>query len=594
MSLNIAFKISAIDGFSSTMSKLDESLNSIKSSANTLSTKIKSVGDSLSHMGEQGIDAAENFSQAVGLPVAALGGLAVASALATEEGKALGDKFTQAFDQIKEALAPVGIVIMEIAAQYLPLVVEKVQQVSEWFTNLDANTQKLIVGFGAFLVAIGPLIMFLGGLSIGIGGVLKSIGSLSSAFSFLMSPVGLVILLIAGLVAAFIWAYKKIDWFREGVDTAWAWIKDAFSTALEFISGVVKNVFNAVASFIFIQLTKIKAFWAQNGDQIMAAAKNVWETIKSVVKTGMDFIKKVIEIAWPIIQRIVETAWNVIKTVIDTGVDVILGIIKFFSQVFTGDWESAFDTVLQIARDIWDGIKEVFSIALSIIKNAISAGFNWIKSIISTVMNSVKSAIDYIWNAIKKVFNTTVNTIKTTIENGFNAIKNVISNLFTGAKNKIVEIWNSIEKFFSGIDLYQIGRDIIQGLVNGITSMVSSLMSKARDIANSVKNTIKDALNINSPSRVMIEIGGFIGEGLALGMTDVIPNIEKSSLKLASATVPEIGRSEPIPSNPNTSTRRNRGDVIINVHGEVIDELAFQRFARRISEELGAQTGGTF
>lgn len=57
-----------------------------------------------------------------------------------------------------------------------------------------------------------------------------------------MNPISLVILAIAGLVAIFITAYKKCDWFRDGVNKAFGKIKDAVISVKETFS----NVFGAL------------------------------------------------------------------------------------------------------------------------------------------------------------------------------------------------------------------------------------------------------------------------------------------------------------------------------------------------------------
>ncbi len=54
-------------------------------------------------------------------------------------------------------------------------------------------------------------------------------------------------------------------------------------------------------------------------------------------------------------------------------------------------------------------------------------------------------------------------------------------------KNTIVEVWNAAQQFLANIDLREIGRNIIQGLINGISSMASALWEKVKSIADSVK-----------------------------------------------------------------------------------------------------------
>lgn len=46
-----------------------------------------------------------------------------------------------------------------------------------------------------------------------------------------LNPIVLVVIAIAALVAAIVIAYKRVDWFREGVQSAMAWVGNAFNAA---------------------------------------------------------------------------------------------------------------------------------------------------------------------------------------------------------------------------------------------------------------------------------------------------------------------------------------------------------------------------
>ena len=66
--------------------------------------------------------------------------------------------------------------------------------------------------------------------------------------------------------------------------------------------------------------------------------------------------------------------------------------------------------------------------------------------------------------------------------------------------------------------MHQIGVDAMQGLLDGLSSMQSALYAKAQSIADNIANTIKSALDINSPSKVMFELGGYTMQGFQNGL----------------------------------------------------------------------------
>ena len=77
-----------------------------------------------------------------------------------------------------------------------------------------------------------------------------------AALNFVMSanPIGLVVLAIGALVAAFVLAYKHSEAFREAVDAMFGFIKNAVSASVDllksYLSGVMefyKSIFNGIA-----------------------------------------------------------------------------------------------------------------------------------------------------------------------------------------------------------------------------------------------------------------------------------------------------------------------------------------------------------
>ena len=90
------------------------------------------------------------------------------------------------------------------------------------------------------------------------------------------------------------------------------------------------------------------------------------------------------------------------------------------------------------------------------------------------------------------------------------------NNLFDDILKSIQEDSKPFNKLMN-----EIGKNIVQGLIQGIAKNKSDLMQTIRDcLAEPVKEEPKKILGVNSPSRVMIEIGRFIAEGLGLGIGD--------------------------------------------------------------------------
>lgn len=106
------------------------------------------------------------------------------------------------------------------------------------------------------------------------------------------------------------------------------------------------------------------------------------------------------------------------------------------------------------------------------------------------------------------------------------------------------EFTDKLNKALSNIpqDMVEIGNQAIQGFISGMDSKTKMLLDTSTDIANSVSNSFRAAFDIHSPSRVFKTIGEFVSEGLGIGITDKMKDVNVDVLNTINSTV-DISKS---------------------------------------------------
>jgi tape measure domain-containing protein len=126
------------------------------------------------------------------------------------------------------------------------------------------------------------------------------------------------------------------------------------------------------------------------------------------------------------------------------------------------------------------------------------------------------------------------------------------------AKNKFDEVKDTVSKTFDeikNIDLYQIGKDIIQGLIDGIKNMSGAVTDTVKGIAGGITDGFKNAMQIQSPSRVMFEAGVDTGKGIELGLESTEPAIETQIDRISNILIKSTGaETQPRTQTPNKNT----------------------------------------
>jgi phage-related minor tail protein len=144
-----------------------------------------------------------------------------------------------------------------------------------------------------------------------------------------------------------------------------------------------------------------------------------------------------------------------------------------------------------------------------------------------------------------------------TVSEAFSNMRKAVSEKMQEIWSKIKEIWGKVQRFFENIDLKQIGKDIIAGLISGITAKASELYRKATEIASNIAKKIRKALDSKSPSGVTMAIGEDVGDGLAIGMKNSFGTINEMSNRMAQMTVPDIEAPKATATTGATSAGNN-------------------------------------
>jgi len=98
------------------------------------------------------------------------------------------------------------------------------------------------------------------------------------------------------------------------------------------------------------------------------------------------------------------------------------------------------------------------------------------------------------------------------------------------------------------------GRALLDGLVNGISSRVTAVKSMILGIGQKVAGWFRGVLGIHSPSRVFMGFGGFITDGLALGIERGGKDAARAAASLA-ALVAAAGAPAETPLAPRAFAR---------------------------------------
>lgn len=161
-----------------------------------------------------------------------------------DTAKSASFRLTKSLNGVKESFAKVGTVLLEKLLPTIEKIASGIETLFNKFTNLDDTTQKIIIAFGLFVTAIGPLLLAVGSLTSIIGIMGSGFATLKIATIALKG--GFVKLTVAMMANPFI----------------------AIATAVVALTGYLVTMGNKMAPLI-----------------------SKWQTFKNILKSGGSYSK---------------------------------------------------------------------------------------------------------------------------------------------------------------------------------------------------------------------------------------------------------------------------------------------------------------
>ena len=399
----------------------------------------------------------------------------------------------------------------------------------------------IITAVGAFIISINW-----GSIVAAVTGGLTTIGGAFSALwaTLLANPVGLIIALLAGVVAGLIVLYKRSEWFRKKVkaigdffialcNTITDYGKKVFDFYMDLLEKIA-NGFSAVVSYWSDLFTRgflaVKKAW----DDAPAFFGMIWDSIKDVFSGVVTFWSDLftrgfmaIKDAWDGVTDFFSDTWESIK-------DVFFGAADFWSDLFSQSFtaiKSAWSGVTDFFSDTWEGIKDVHTDTVDFWSDLFTRGFMAIKDawggvtdFFSTVWESIKDVyadtadfwsdllllwlmvIKDVWSGVPDFFSEVWDGIKDAFSPAkafftekFSAAYDAVRNIWNKAESYFISVWNDIKSAFSSAqswfgDIFRGAWDAVKSAFSGVGSFFGGIFDTIKGKFSSIGTAVGEAI----------------------------------------------------------------------------------------------------
>lgn len=322
--------------------------------------------------------------------------------------------------------------------------------------------------------------------------------------------------------------------------------------------GVAGTAQQQMSSTITGSLSQMKAAFDNflNGS---GSAKDLSKTISTFLKNILnalknlapDLAKGLVDLIKDVLPQVLSMIGELLPIIIDAAKTIIEGLINFIDNDGEQFVKMAVDILNNLVKFILKNLPLLLQAAIKIIAELA-------KGIGQAAPDLIPAIVDCLVLMVETLFE----NIDLIIDAGIKLIEGLIKGIFIAVPKLVQKLPEIITKIVDGLKagiskIADVGVNLIKGLWEGIKSMGNWLWDKLKGFGESVLGFLGDIFGIASPSKKMRWQGQMLGEGLALGIEDMIPEVNKAMNSLSSGVEASV--------NPTINPTANTNPLILNI-----------------------------
>ena len=521
-------------------------------------------------------------------------------------------KAKRAIQQLKNSGMELGTTLINTLAPTFEKVVLAIKDITDAFSQMDEHQMQLILGFGAFLAAIGPMLTIFGKLNTAIG---TFMAQLAAGTVPLTTTVGLVTAGIAAFTGLAVATEVAAEQHRNEIAAVWG-LDENMRNLIE-TSNQSAQAYDAQKEAIYGELNaslenitvaqqlidKYNELIDENGQvraghqeladvyfsQLAVALGMEEEDLRTLIDENGRFGESIQKTIEDIRQRAEAAAYEKIltdaiyrQTEAQMELEKQEGLLNA-QQVkvteATKQTQAAYEAMVEAQRS---GNPEVGRYEQAW-RDAVEA-----ESQARASEAELQAAVNQTRGEVREAeadANAAANRIKTNAQSTMRDTANAISNGGSAVERSARNVSNRTGGALS-VDGDGIGYQIDAGLAGGIDRYSYLVRRSAAQLAYEANSSLRGALSIESPSKVTAEAGKYFTEGFSIGIQDKMREAAQAAAMLAQSAVGglQMVGYEPQPTTNYSKTVSAPISINLTIEGNVDgDDRAF---AQNVADSL--------
>jgi len=347
----------------------------------------------------------------------------------------------------------------------------------------------------------------------------------------------------------------------NGIIDSFASMGEALFSMLEGVGQFMVNAWTNIRDSATEAINGLAVSVSENTEGIRTRISEVMDSISNKFTEGWNAVLNTTASLLGLTREDIDTKLNAAKKVVDD----VLGLV---SEAFKGNWDTVFKTtgtwLNNMNSAITDKLNQIYQWLIELLQrmlenfrtqweNILLTTTTWLENMYTFIMEKFQAILEWVLNWLSNLYDSFVtywNDIVNAVIEAMGNIASAISEKASAVVDAFNEIWDKVREGISNatdtvIDAVsgliddiansfsnfsdrftEIGSDIVDGIWQGLRDSWGSLRDGVQNLIGNFVDWIKRLLGIASPSEVMLELFGYVVEGMAkpLENADILLN----------------------------------------------------------------------
>ena len=250
------------------------------------------------------------------------------------------------------------------------------------------------------------------------------------------------------------------------------------------------------------------------------------KTLTDIVNMIKEMLPELLSAIGDIFEKINNAIIDALPEILDVVIQIILRVAQELGKQLP-----------KLLPKITQGLIRMVEVIIDNIDLFVDAAIEIVLGLAEGLIQALPQLVEKIPIIIEKLIDAITKNIPKLIEAGIKLLGALTTGLIQAIPDMLLKIpqiiTNLCDELNKGATNFEeVGKNLMEGLLTGLTQNRITFKYKLEIWAKNVINDIKGFFGIHSPSKVMMEIGEYMGEGLAIGIESTADEVQNAMKQL--------------------------------------------------------------